>query len=308
MKAVMYHYVRTANPEMPNFRYLHIDNFRRQLDHFEKAYGFVTQDEWAVALKTGDVSIGAGKIILTFDDAMSCHHTHVFPELIDRGLWGIFYVPAQPYLTKRMLDVHRVHVLCGSYDGEQLFEVAQHMMTDAMISFEKRAEFRQKTYTSQTNKLGVSEFKRLINYFCLEQFRAGVLDDISKHLGASVTQPNYYVSEQQLADMHGAGMTLGSHTVSHPVMSKLSRLEQDSQITQSFGLLKQMGVTGPKTYCHPYGGFHSFDANTVALLDAHDVSWSFNVESRDITNNDLATGRQHLPRFDCNEFPHGTAS
>ncbi len=42
MKIIMYHYIRESLKQLPNFRYLHIENFKKQLDFFEKEFGFVT--------------------------------------------------------------------------------------------------------------------------------------------------------------------------------------------------------------------------------------------------------------------------
>ena len=42
----MYHYVREYDNQYPYFRYLDIRNFRKQLDFFEKKYGFVKKSEW----------------------------------------------------------------------------------------------------------------------------------------------------------------------------------------------------------------------------------------------------------------------
>jgi hypothetical protein len=69
-----------------------------------------------------------------------------------------------------------------------------------------------------------------------------------------------------------------------------------------------MGLQDLQTYCHPYGGFHSFDQNTCDLLAQAGVTYAFNVQSRDITAADITTSRYFLPRYDCNEFPHGKAS
>src|SRR3546814_14596269 len=90
MKALMYHYVRPAPADLPYFRYLHIDSFRRQLDWIEATHGFVSRDRFLDALHTGTPANG---VVLTFDDAFSDHFLHVFHELSSRGLWGIFYVP-----------------------------------------------------------------------------------------------------------------------------------------------------------------------------------------------------------------------
>ena len=55
---------------------------------------------------------------------------------------------------------------------------------------------------------------------------------------------------------------------------------------------------------------HCRDAyeDTIDILGTEQVMYSFSIESRDITKNDLEISYQFLPRFDCNEFPFGKAS
>ena len=72
--------------------------------------------------------------------------------------------------------------------------------------------------------------------------------------------------------------------------------------------LENLEISSEKTYCHPYGGFHTFDQNTIDLLNIENVGYSFNVEPREIDENDLINCRNFLPRFDCNHFPFGSCS
>ena len=44
------------------------------------------------------------------------------------------------------------------------------------------------------------------------------------------------------------------------------------------------------------------------ILRKEKVTYSFNVESREITGEDYIASMNYLPRFDCNEFPFGTVS
>jgi len=111
-----------------------------------------------------------------------------------------------------------------------------------------------------------------------------------------------------MSQMESDGMIIGSHSVRHPVMSKLTREEQRAEIESSFGFLRSFLRLERNTYCHPYGGFHTFNGDTIDLLNDHGVEFSFNVESREIVRSDSVQSRQHLPRFDCNEFPFGQAS
>ena len=303
----MYHYVRIYDPSLPYFRFLDIDNFRKQLDYFRDNFGFVTKKEWLAAVEQKNIDNVKGKIILTFDDAMSCHWEFVFPELQKRNLWGLFYVPTQPYQTGEMLDVHKIHVLCGTFSGEDLLFCLQKHVTEDMVPDAKRREFRQNTYKKQFNYGGVTEFKRILNYFVNYDYRPYLISKVSDEFRVNYDEESFYVSADKLVEMEKFGNIIGSHTNTHPVMSKLSYADQKIEIIDSFKYLKNAGFSSPKTYCHPYGGFYSFNNSTVEILESEDVKFSFNVESRIISASEFTNSNQCLPRFDCNEFPHGKA-
>lgn len=308
MKAVMYHYVRPRDPAFPNFRFLHVGNFRRQLDHFAQEHGFVTRAEWAAFVLEGRLPADLGKIILTFDDALSCHYSQVFPELVRRDLWGIFYVPTGPYTAGGLLDVHRIHLLCGASDGATLWSHARERVTPDMVPFARRAEFQAKTYRDQDNADGVSDLKRLLNYFIDEALRTAFIDRLAADFSLRFDPATFYAPAEALAEMARAGMLIGAHSRSHPVMSKLSAEEQANEIGASLDWVRAtVGHQTLITYCHPFGGFHSFDAQTLRLLNEMGVDFSFNVEPRDIVAADIDSCRHALPRYDCNLFPHGLA-
>ena len=106
--------------------------------------------------------------------------------------------------------------------------------------------------------------------------------------------------------MHDEGMIIGSHTVNHPVMSRLNKEDQENQIINSFDYLKEtIESFHHKTFCYPYGGFHSFTKKTEEILFNQECLYSFNVEQRDIEESDLKNRPQALPRYDCNQFKYG---
>jgi peptidoglycan/xylan/chitin deacetylase (PgdA/CDA1 family) len=308
MRAVMYHYVRDYSEPLPHFRFLHFLNFTKQLDFFDQNYGFVTFDEWCRYLGDGSMPSVDGKVLLTFDDALSCHFRYVFPELKSRDLWGIFYIPTSPYTNGRILDVHRIHLLCGAFEGKRLLEYARSIVSDEMIPAKIREEFDKETYSNQVNYDGVSEFKRLLNYFIDYTYRSEIIDAIGRRFHFNFDAANFYLTTEQIGEMASSNMLIGSHTKSHPVMSKLSAGEQSVEIESSFDFLSSICKSPFRTYCHPYGGFHSFNEDTIRLLKDCEVDFSFNVESREINRQDQRQSIQFLPRFDCNQFQFGLAS
>ena len=79
-------------------------------------------------------------------------------------------------------------------------------------------------------------------------------------------------------------------------------------IISSFDFISKFPDQIHKTYCHPYGGFHSFDSETIRILNQEQVDYSFNVLPKDIDFKFNINDKHSLPRFDCNEFPFGAAS
>ena len=151
--------------------------------------------------------------------------------------------------------------------------------------------------------------KRLLNYFVSYKYRTEVIDRvIDEAFGATPPKTDeVYLRVEDLNEMSDGGMIIGSHTVTHPVLSKLSSESQKNEITKSFSFLQNtLPGLAIKTFCYPHGGFHTFTPDTEEILEAENVLFSFNVEPRDVTHSDLLSRRQALPRYDCNQFPFGT--
>lgn len=306
MKAIMYHYVRPDSPTMPWFRYLALDDFRKQLDYFADHFGFIGRNEFLDVLN-GHQPVPPDKVLLTFDDGLKDHASYVLPELERRSLFGVFYVNSAPISRGTMLDVHRVHCLLGTCGGVKLCSLINELVTDEMLSSENIEKFQNQTYTRQNNDSSTKWFKRVFNYFVEPQYREGLLDQMMAQVfEEGKVNENYYLNDNDLRTMKDAGMIVGNHTVNHRLMATLSERDQRQEIVEGFAVLENiLGDDLMRNYAHPYGGFHSFNEDTISLLSELGCEFSFNVEQREITNDDFERGRQFLPRFDCNQFPNG---
>lgn len=306
MKAIMYHYVREATPDLPYFRYLHVDDFRRQLDDFAADPGFVSRGDYDQVESRRSAPEG---VVLTFDDGLSDHYDFVFPILRDRGLWGVFYIPTDFYETGRMLDVHRIHWLLGRAGAEALAERLESRVRPEMLVDSAVEEFQRMTYRRQDNDQTVL-VKRILNYYVSYRWRDVLLDDLMKAFcpDEAAVAAGYYLTEPQMREMQREGMIIGSHGVRHLVFSKLPVPEQRREIRDSFERLDTLLGRPVETFCYPYGGFHTFTADTESLLEAQGCRIAYNVDFRDVEDRDVRDRPQALPRYDCNCFPHGQAS
>lgn len=63
-----------------------------------------------------------------------------------------------------------------------------------------------------------------------------------------------------------------------------------------------------KTFCYPYGGYHTFTPSCERILEDLGCILAFSVESRDVKLQDILSRPYAIPRYDCNEFAFGKAS
>lgn len=306
MKGVMYHYVRPHTPGLPNLNYLHIENFRRQLDWIDANIGFVSRDEFERSLEDHRPRQGA---VLSFDDSFSDHHDFVLPELRSRGLWGVFYVPTLPYRYGQMLDVHRVHMILGAHSGERAMVALSRHLTDEMMV--DRDRFGGKPYERQDNAAAVTAFKTAINYYVRPEDRSEllslVMDDLFEPGYEREQLTSLYMTPEQIKALHAAGMIVGSHTVRHDVLSKLDAAEQRREIADSAADVSAMIGARVITFCYPHGKADTFTPRTEQILSDLGFSFSFCSIPDDIESAHLSARRQALPRHDCNAFPFGKA-
>jgi len=325
MKAIMYHYVQNSDKNLPFFRYLDFENFKKQLDFFEKNYSFLTYEEFLSFYENPpqnekEYAPFKDKILLSFDDGLKCHYDFVFKELKRRGLFGFFFVCSGVYERKKALDVHRIHFLLGKLGGKKLLELANEKITlfqkqndVCIIKDSEKTFFQNKTYLNQDNDVATSEFKKLFNYYIKYAYRETMLDSLMQEIYDDYELfENFYMSIEELGVLQKEKMIIGSHSHSHFVFSKLKEEEQKQELQKSFKFLDQTlgggGALKIKTFCYPYGGAHTYTQTTKELLNLMGVKFSFDVNYKDISLEDILHNPQALPRYDCNLFEYGKAS
>ena len=137
--------------------------------------------------------------------------------------------------------------------------------------------------------------------YTLHTLCESVLGKSVEHLSKS-----WYLSADEILKMHNSGMKIGSHAVTHRLLSKLNPAEMYSELKESKLLLEEISDSRVDEFCYPYGGKRSYTELTCKYLEILDYSVAHDVAARPITKLDFET-RYSLPRFDCNRFPFGVA-
>ena len=306
-KSIMYHYVRPTDTTQPHLFYLNFDDFRRQLDYFEKQSSIISQAQWQAALnEPAELPDG---VVLTFDDGLIDHYDHVWPELSARGHWGIFYVSSATLHAQNLLSVHRVHYLLGRFGGTRVLAVLETLLDDSLFIDGFYDQLKAVPYAMQSMDEHSLRVKKIVNYALKPECKDAVLRRLFQNLvgNESAVAQQFYMSPEQIREMADSGFTFGAHGKSHNLLTKFSSTELTCEVTGSIQALNDVLTQPSDTFCYPYGGPDSWNDQVLTELEQQAIQYGFCVESADISVADLQQRPLWLPRYDCNEFPHGKA-
>ena len=108
-----------------------------------------------------------------------------------------------------------------------------------------------------------------------------------------------YISTEQLVEMSKDPLvTIGSHGVSHRVMTTLSKDEQELELVESKSVLQNITGKNVDVYAYPHGQFNKDTIDILKKLDLYRAA--FGVTGRP-TNLFTEVNKFDLPRFNIKE-------
>jgi peptidoglycan/xylan/chitin deacetylase (PgdA/CDA1 family) len=246
----MWHYVR--GPEAiprSGYRGVDPDTFRRQLDGLARD---ATPVGWAdvEAALAGDRQLPPDAVLLTFDDGLIDHHRVVLPALLERGLRATFFVLARHRGDALTLG-HRIHVLLGVCPPAELRGAVEDGLTPP-----DRA--RYDALRSDLIAAGLDDpddvWKRPLQRELADAAGPVLSRLVEERIGPeSDVADALHLAPIHLAEMAGAGMTIGGHTRGHRWLDALDRAAVRAEVRASAEHVRTI-APGPWPFAYPYGG------------------------------------------------------
>ena len=301
--SVMYHYVRPV--EVSQLRYLAVEDFEKQLDWLQQSFGeFITEEKWENA-KLGGPCEG---VLLTFDDGLKDHFKYVLPILKKRGIFGIFFVSTAPLLSKSVLAVHLTHNLLSIGKSDEVLDFFRQQLP-VEIWRKLHVGVAASAYAKHLELDTNVTIKKLVNYLFTDFDSLDVLESAShRFLSNSIVDisNSWYMSDRELRAIADSGMKIGSHSITHRLLSMLSKDEVLRELCESKATLEGILKKEVDEFCYPYGGPKSYNETVQKSLSKLNYAVAHDVSPYKFSNIDFKN-KYALPRFDCNEFPFGIA-
>ena len=239
---------------------VHADSLRRQLQLLKKRYHVITPEDF-LRWSEGELSLPPRSILLTCDDALQNALTEMVPILRELGLSCLFFATAASAdETPSMLWYEEIYLML--LDASEPITLS---LPEANISIGPSPP--AKTHSCWWNLV------ELLSQFDGE-LRRGFLDQIRKQLGldeswkqrllqnATVACRFLMLDRAGLQQLAASGMTIGAHSLSHPVLARAPDDVAWREISESRTVLEKVLGQTVWAFGYPFG-----NAATVSRRD-----------------------------------------
>ncbi|MCG3154448.1 MAG: D-inositol-3-phosphate glycosyltransferase [bacterium] len=241
--------------------------FAQHMRHLSRRYRVLEIAEVLQALNRG-TRLPERAVLLTFDDAYTDFGEIAWPILRKYRLPATLFVPTGfPDRPERAFWWDRLYQAFRAAAPTEL-----QLEPLGLLSLKTTEAVRQALKRTQEHVKALPHAEAM-----------ALVEQLCARLLPQPPAPVSVLSWQQLRQLAAEGVTLGAHTVNHPVMTQIAPEQARREIVQSQAeLQREIGKTLP-IFCYPSGGH---DEPVVALLRAEGFRLAFTTADG---HNDLRT-------------------
>lgn len=236
------------------------DNFDSQINFLKKHFDIIDIDNALYLLNNNNYK---NKLVITFDDGYRDNYSTALPLLIKHN------VPATIFLTTDPIIQH------GLLWGNEL-DITISESNCCKIIVDKLGLIDLSTYDKKLSATKAIK-KHLKGLPTLEM--KNTLNEIYKQLSlaASIRTDQRFEMLQidEIIEMKNNNITFGSHTSTHPIVSKISNLEFENELSHSMNNIKDWTGNNVYYFAYPNGLKEDFTDESKNILKSFKYKAAF---------------------------------
>ena len=200
-------------------------------------------------------------VVITFDDGYRDNFVHALPVLRRLGL------PATFFLTAGFLDRPRL-----PWWDEVVWRVGSDSLAPRKLAEQLRLDLPVESPAAASATL-LERYKRLPQAAAEELLER--VREVAGEPAGPIEAEELWMTWDMVRGLVDAGLDVGAHTMTHPVLTALGEDEQDDEIGRSLERVKQEVGRSTALFAYPVGLPFTYDSVTRRALARHGVRYAF---------------------------------
>lgn len=227
-------------------------DFKQQMQYIKKHYNAVSLND-VIEHQKDNNKLPPNPIVITFDDGHEDNFTQAYPIL------SALNIPATIFLSTEYIGSNKIFWF--DWVAHAIYETNENTLSLNNENFSinlgtEIIEKREATMRTLSYLMTLSNSNRIT---CLKE--------IKHQLAVKVSEKNMKKSSalnwDQIIEMSKNGIEFGSHTVSHPILSKLDDAQLSYELSHSKSEIESRTKQTVNTIAYPVGGRSEFTDDVI---------------------------------------------
>lgn len=272
---LMYHRI-TVTPESVHPRqsgsFVSEKMFQRHVDYLMAHYSIISIEDLVQFVRQG-TPLPPHPVLITFDDGYRDVYLYALPILKKQNLPAVMFA-STGFINRQYIPWRdRYYRIIEKLTVQ---EIVHTIAQSGIVTIEK-------------NILSEDELYQLF-FYLHEKIRENLMPVLEEKAGIDPSEyDRLFCSWKDLIAMERAGLSVESHTVSHPDMPDISDDQIKKEVTASKQLIEEKLSKNVFAFAYPFGGY---DNHITPQMDDLDILFSFTVEYG-LVNYDELLDRRH---------------
>ena len=237
--------------------------FATQLDYLQSRFNVVSAEQIVRYLK-GDGNLPSYPLFLTFDDGYRDNFENAVPALTQRKM------PATIFLATNYVENSR------PFDWDMAAYCFHHTeMKEATLPHWGVAKWNGQLSREKLTKQWLEQLKKLP-----EHKRQQAVDSLPNLLDVTVKDESFqrmHLSWEQVRQAQNAGISMGAHTKTHPILTKVPAERAHEEIVGSIQRIKNETGQPVQLFAYPNGLSNDFSPRIQKLVKDAGISAAFSL-------------------------------
>ncbi|HXI39059.1 MAG TPA: polysaccharide deacetylase family protein [Bryobacteraceae bacterium] len=231
----------------------------RQLDWIGRRFQFVSLDELGARLDAGD-SLNKRIAAITFDDGYRDFYSHALPLLKKKGIPAAVFVVTDLVGTSTAQTHDRLYLTLMRRFGGQTVKPSDVAVWLQWLGISLPSGVV--TQNATTAFLATRMLLEVLSQADIQRVLTAL--ELETSIEQGTFKPFYSLTWEMLAEIGRAGMTVGSHTRTHVLMTNEGSQKVMDEVVGSRATLEKRLGTSVQHFVYPDGAFNTSSVNAVA--------------------------------------------
>lgn len=237
--------------------YVREQSFEAHITYLRKRFNIISLDELLDLWLTNRLKSQQSYCVITFDDGWRDNYQFAFPVLMKYRIPATIFLATDFIGTARWFWPDQLMLLLEKGRQRTTSEADRKAFSAVLaetIGFKLSAVdgiFRRVESGYPIDPDGIIEFCKMAEMGKIHQ----IIDRLSRALHMDLPTQRVLLNWDEVREMAGRGVTFGSHSGSHRIMTQISRSEVKMELIDSRNTMLGQGIKPVPVFCYPNGSF-----------------------------------------------------